>query len=189
MLEHSPSTAGCGRPAARSRRPSAPEAEKFVRAKSQRLGIGGVLAAVWLAFVIVGRDHHPDASSKQPRSTAGLLAGQGIFKVSRAPARGRSATATTCCCSWRRARAARCSSASARSAFGLAVGGTLGLIAGYYRGRIDTVLTSVFNVLLAIPQFVLALSLVVGARQRLAIDKKTGNQRTAVVAPAEDSSC
>ena len=44
--------------------------------------------------------------------------------------------------------------------FGLLVGGTLGLIAGYYRGRIDTLLTSVFNILLAIPQFVLALALV-----------------------------
>jgi peptide/nickel transport system permease protein len=44
--------------------------------------------------------------------------------------------------------------------FGLVFGGILGLIAGYYRGRLDTVLSYVFNVFLAIPQLVLALALV-----------------------------
>lgn len=44
-------------------------------------------------------------------------------------------------------------------AFGLLVGGTLGLVAGYFRGRIDTVITNIFNVGLAIPQLVLALTL------------------------------
>jgi peptide/nickel transport system permease protein len=43
---------------------------------------------------------------------------------------------------------------------GLLVGGTLGLIAGYYRGRIDAVLSAVFTTLLAIPQVVLALTFV-----------------------------
>jgi peptide/nickel transport system permease protein len=44
--------------------------------------------------------------------------------------------------------------------FGLVFGGVLGLIAGYYRGRLDTFLSYVFNVFLAIPQLVLALALV-----------------------------
>ena len=44
--------------------------------------------------------------------------------------------------------------------FGLVVGGFLGLIAGYFRGRIDTVLTSMFNIMLAFPQLILALTLV-----------------------------
>jgi len=44
--------------------------------------------------------------------------------------------------------------------FGLVFGGILGLIAGYYRGRIDTLLSYTFNVFLAIPQLVLALALV-----------------------------
>jgi len=44
--------------------------------------------------------------------------------------------------------------------FGLVVGGFLGLIAGYFRGRIDTVLTAGFNVMLAFPQLILALTLV-----------------------------
>src|SRR3954463_10266754 len=45
-------------------------------------------------------------------------------------------------------------------AFGLLFGGVLGLIAGYYRGKLDTRLSYVFNVFLAIPQLVLALALV-----------------------------
>jgi peptide/nickel transport system permease protein len=45
-------------------------------------------------------------------------------------------------------------------AFGLLFGGVLGLIAGYYRGKLDTGLSYVFNVFLAIPQLVLALALV-----------------------------
>jgi peptide/nickel transport system permease protein len=44
--------------------------------------------------------------------------------------------------------------------FGLVIGGIFGLIAGYYRGALDTVLTNFFNVFLAIPQLVLALALV-----------------------------
>lgn len=43
--------------------------------------------------------------------------------------------------------------------FGLVVGGTLGLIAGYFRGWVDTVITNFFNVGLAIPQLILAFTL------------------------------
>lgn len=45
-------------------------------------------------------------------------------------------------------------------AFGLVIGGFLGLVTGFFRGRVDSVATPLMNVLLAIPQFVLALSLV-----------------------------
>jgi peptide/nickel transport system permease protein len=44
--------------------------------------------------------------------------------------------------------------------FGLVLGAVLGLIAGYYRGRIDALLTILFDAMLAIPQIVLALALV-----------------------------
>jgi peptide/nickel transport system permease protein len=44
--------------------------------------------------------------------------------------------------------------------FGLVAGGALGLIAGYFRGRTDTVLTGGFDVLLSFPQIILALTLV-----------------------------
>lgn len=42
----------------------------------------------------------------------------------------------------------------------LLVGGTLGLIAGYFKGRVDTFLSGAFNVMLAYPTIVLALALV-----------------------------
>jgi peptide/nickel transport system permease protein len=44
--------------------------------------------------------------------------------------------------------------------FSLFVGGFLGLIAGYFRGKLDTILTGMFNVMLAMPFLVLALSFV-----------------------------
>jgi peptide/nickel transport system permease protein len=45
-------------------------------------------------------------------------------------------------------------------ALGFVGGGVLGLIAGYFRGKVDAVISTVFNVLLSIPALVLALSLV-----------------------------
>jgi peptide/nickel transport system permease protein len=44
--------------------------------------------------------------------------------------------------------------------FSLAVGGTLGLIAGYFKGKLDLVLTGVFNIMLSMPFLVLALAFV-----------------------------
>lgn len=43
---------------------------------------------------------------------------------------------------------------------GLAIGGVLGLITGFFRGTVDTIVTPLMSLLLAIPQLVLALSLV-----------------------------
>ncbi|MFV0317501.1 MAG: ABC transporter permease [Microthrixaceae bacterium] len=43
---------------------------------------------------------------------------------------------------------------------GLAIGGFLGLVTGFFRGLTDAILTPLMSLLLAIPQFVLALSLV-----------------------------
>lgn len=45
-------------------------------------------------------------------------------------------------------------------AFGMLVGGFFGLVAGYVGRWVDTVITGVFNVMLAVPQLVLALALV-----------------------------
>jgi peptide/nickel transport system permease protein len=45
-------------------------------------------------------------------------------------------------------------------AFGMVIGGLLGLMTGFFRGRVDGIITPLMTVLLAIPQFVLALSLV-----------------------------
>jgi peptide/nickel transport system permease protein len=45
-------------------------------------------------------------------------------------------------------------------AFGLTVGGTIGLIAGYYRGRVESILMSAVDILLAFPALVFALAIV-----------------------------
>lgn len=45
-------------------------------------------------------------------------------------------------------------------AFGMVIGGFLGLVVGFFRGKVDAIVTPLMTVLLAIPQFVLALSLV-----------------------------
>jgi peptide/nickel transport system permease protein len=45
-------------------------------------------------------------------------------------------------------------------AFGMVIGGFLGLVTGFFRGRVDGILTPAMTILLAIPQFVLALALV-----------------------------
>jgi peptide/nickel transport system permease protein len=43
---------------------------------------------------------------------------------------------------------------------GFALGGSLGLIAGFHRGRLDSILTAFFDLMLAFPQLILALTLV-----------------------------
>ena len=55
---------------------------------------------------------------------------------------------------------ARWRSAVAAVLFGLVIGGTLGLVSGYFRGKIGNALVSLFDILLAFPPLVLALALV-----------------------------
>ena len=43
---------------------------------------------------------------------------------------------------------------------GLLIGGTLGLLAGYFRGRTETVVTSLADIMLAFPPLILALALI-----------------------------
>jgi peptide/nickel transport system permease protein len=45
-------------------------------------------------------------------------------------------------------------------ALGGALGGVLGLVAGYYRGRFETLIVGLFDIMLAFPQLVLALAIV-----------------------------
>ena len=42
---------------------------------------------------------------------------------------------------------------------GMLLGGTLGMLAGYYRGTVDLVISTIFDVLLAVPALILALAL------------------------------
>ena len=45
-------------------------------------------------------------------------------------------------------------------AIGFVIGGLLGMLAGYFGGRIDTIITNAFNVMLSIPAIILAFALV-----------------------------
>jgi peptide/nickel transport system permease protein len=50
---------------------------------------------------------------------------------------------------------------------GFLVGGSLGLIAGYYRGRLESILVGFFDVLLSVPAVILALSLAIFLQDRV----------------------
>ncbi len=157
MLEHSPSTVAAPVDAPPPATEPPPPDTEFVRARSQRVGLGGILGIIWLGFVAICAIVIPMVV-KNP-TNPGLLAARGMFKVSGHPLGGDSAGNDMLL---QLAKGARSSLivAIGAVAVGLVLGGTLGLIAGYYRGRIDTLLTSTFNILLAIPQFVLAVALV-----------------------------
>jgi peptide/nickel transport system permease protein len=51
--------------------------------------------------------------------------------------------------------------------FGIVVGGLLGLLGGFYRGKVDTVIVAFLDIMLAIPALVLALSLTAVLRGRV----------------------
>jgi peptide/nickel transport system permease protein len=133
------------------------EAVAYELSSTKRIGIGGWLAITWLVIVAFGVIFLPFVLHNP--SSASLLAGQGVFKVSGHPLGGDSNGNDMLL---ELAQGGRNSLIVAIGAItlGLAIGGSLGLIAGYFRGKMDTGLTGVFNILLAIPQFVLAVSLV-----------------------------
>jgi peptide/nickel transport system permease protein len=142
--------------------PALDELETTVeKSRSKRLGIMGWLAIAWLVLValmalVPGLFPVPGLNERFPEALRsrdfGPTAGHPLgFDTS-----GRDLAAKVVY----GARASMIVSVCAIS-FGLLVGGTLGLIGGYFRGRIDTVITNAFNVGLAIPQLVLALTLAV----------------------------
>jgi peptide/nickel transport system permease protein len=129
-----------------------------VAAREQRLGLGGVLAIGWLVLVagaallapVLPLDD-PDANfaaiARQGPGTEGhIFGGDGLGRdlLSRAV--------------WG-ARSSLLLSVSA-VLLGLVIGGLLGLVAGYFRGRLDSTLTGLFDVLLSFPQLILAITLV-----------------------------
>lgn len=129
--------------------------------RTRRLGIFGYLSAAWLALVVFIAIFVPflpiddplkpyglksGLAPKGPGTTGHLLGGDTI---------GRDLFARVL---WGTRISILIGIASVL--LGLFVGGALGLIAGYYRGRVDSILSAVFNMLLAIPQIVLALTFV-----------------------------
>ena len=160
MLASSPSTIAETELALEKPQEAPKPGSRWRRPKSQRLGIGAWLALIWMGIVILGGIFIPMIIHSNANANA--LAGhssQGIFKVASHPL-GFDRNGNDMLLNL--AKGARNSMVVSIGAvtFGLIVGGTLGLIAGYYKRAVDGVLTTFFNTLLAIPQFVLALSLV-----------------------------
>jgi peptide/nickel transport system permease protein len=133
-----------------------PEAGSVVR--RGRLGVGGVVAISWLVLVValallapVLPIDDPNTSiasiAKEGPGTDGhVLGGDGLGRdVLSRVIWGARATLLLAVCA---------------VLLGLLAGGALGLVAGYFRGRADTALTGLFDVLLSFPQLILAVTLV-----------------------------
>ena len=135
------------------------EIEPVSRAQRQRrLGVGGVLAIGWLVFVTLAAllapvlpldsptQNFPSIVSQPPGTDGHLLGGDALGRdiLSRMVWGGRASLLL----------------GVASVLLGLLVGGLLGLVAGYFRGRADTVLTVAFDVLLSFPALILAVTLV-----------------------------
>jgi len=130
--------------------PAAPQSKRS-------LGIGAWLAIIWLGGMILLAILAPILPIPDPTETFPEIARQGPSSghILGGDGLGRDMLARII---W----GGRASFAVGFGAvvLGLAIGGLLGLVTGYFRGKVDTILTPVMSLLLAIPQFVLALSLV-----------------------------
>jgi peptide/nickel transport system permease protein len=128
-------------------------------AKRKGIGLGGWLALIWLGGLIIVAILLPYLPLKKPNTLDVINPDVSPFKMSShilgTDDNGRDMLSL---CLWG-ARSSLIVGFGAIS-FGFLAGGFLGLVSGYFRGKLDTVLTGLFNVLLAIPQFILALALV-----------------------------
>jgi peptide/nickel transport system permease protein len=173
MLASSPNTIAETELALEHPEPKEP-GSRWRRPRRQRLGIGAWFAIGWLLLVLVGATLIPMLmhSNAIANAEAGHSS-QGLFKVPGHPLGFDRNGNEMLLLLAKGARSSLLVSVGAIT-FGLLVGGSLGLIAGYFKRGVDGALSTFFNVLLAIPQFVLALSLVT-VFASTAIDS-TGNQ-------------
>jgi len=125
--------------------------------KKQRLGLGAWCAIIWLAVVMLSAVLAPILPIADPNHINVNIVRKGPFDGSFLGGDGNGQDVFARCI-W----GARVSLIVGIGAivFALLIGGTLGLLAGYYRGRTDTILTSSFDILLALPALVLALTLI-----------------------------
>jgi peptide/nickel transport system permease protein len=128
-----------------------PEAARVVR--RGRLGVGGVVAISWLVLVVALALLAPVLPIDDPNTSIASIAKEGPGTGGDGLGRdvlsrviwGARATLLLAVCA---------------VLLGLLAGGALGLVAGYFRGRADTALTGLFDVLLSFPQLILAVTLV-----------------------------
>jgi peptide/nickel transport system permease protein len=131
-----------------------PEMEEHAR----RLGLGGKLAIGWLVLVVAVAVLAPVLPLDDPNENFAEIAGQGpgtAGHILGGDGLGRDMLSRIV---W----GSRASLVLGVGAIvvGLVAGGLLGLMAGYRRGRTETLFTGLFDVLLSYPQLILALTLV-----------------------------
>jgi peptide/nickel transport system permease protein len=126
--------------------------------RRDRLGVFGVLAIVWLVVVVAAALLAPVLPIESPNEITASIARQGPGTDGHTlggDALGRDLLSRII---WG-ARSSLVLSVGAVG-IGMIVGGLLGLSAGYFRRRVDTTLTGLFDVMLSFPQLILALTLV-----------------------------
>lgn len=143
----------------------APGAQVAVKASAEpeadarkRLGAIGWIACGWLILVVVVAVVVPLLPLADPNTSIASLARKGPFTdghIFGGDGNGRDLFSRI---AWG-TRASLEVSVGAVGA-GLLFGGFFGLVAGYFRGRLETYLTGLLDVMLAFPQLVLALALV-----------------------------
>lgn len=134
----------------------APAADTTVGAR-RRLGLGAWLSIAWLAAIVLAALLAPLLPLSDPLQSAVELkdAGPSLDHPLGGDALGHDVFAQVL---W----GGRTSLVVGFGAilFGTLTGGLLGLVAGFYRGRLESVLVGAFDVMLAFPQLVLALAIV-----------------------------
>ncbi len=127
------------------------------RPRRKRLGVGAWLAIVWLGGLLALAILAPLLPIPDPNQSFTEIARKGPTAGHwlGGDANGRDLLA-------RLIYGTRASFAIGFGAvgFGLVIGALLGLATGFFRGKVDGIITPIMTILLAIPQFVLALSLV-----------------------------
>lgn len=131
------------------------EAEEGFRRR--RLGVGFWISVVWLVVIVAAAALADLLPLKNPDSTFAGVSRQGPSAAHwfGADNIGKDVFSRTIFGA-RRSLAV----AAGSTLIGVSVGGTLGLIAGYYRKGIDTATSALFNVILSIPALVFLLTLI-----------------------------
>jgi peptide/nickel transport system permease protein len=133
------------------------------RRRRSGLGLAGWFSVGWLVFVVGGALLAPYLPLDDPRNSVTAIVRRGpLAKAGTAPGHllggdgnGRDMLARLL---WGGRTTLVISTVAVL--IGFVIGGFLGLIAGYYRGRTDTIMSGLFDVFLSIPAVILALALV-----------------------------
>ncbi|HEX9994378.1 MAG TPA: ABC transporter permease [Acidimicrobiales bacterium] len=135
----------------------APAAETTVALRRRGLGVGAWLSIVWLVAIVLAAVLAPVLPLPDPLQSSVELknAGPSLDHLLGGDGLGHDVLAQVV---W----GGRTSLVVGFGAilFGTLTGGFLGLVSGYYRGRLESVLVGAFDVMLAFPQLVLALAIV-----------------------------